>query len=99
MRWVLFALIGADEANVVQNGVAALRTSADPTVQRLLTADRELSNLLGIAPEWSIRAVQSVGNYGEMFERNLGRNSPLQLERGINQPWNRGGIMYSPPLQ
>ncbi len=99
VRWVLFALIGADEANIAQNDVAALRGSANPSVQRLLSADRELSKLLGIAPEWSFRAVQSVGNYGEMFERNLGRNSPLQLERGINQPWNRGGIMYAPPLQ
>ena len=99
IRWVLFALIAADENDLTQANVAALRGSADPTAQRVLGADRVLSRLLGIAPEWSLRAVQSVGNYGEMFERNLGRGSRLGLERGLNQPWNRGGIMYAPPLQ
>jgi general L-amino acid transport system substrate-binding protein len=99
VRWVLFALIAAEENNVTQRSVATLRDSADPVTQRMLGADRDLSRLLGIAPEWSLRAVQSVGNYGEMFERNLGRDSPMHLERGLNQPWNRGGIMYAPPLQ
>ena len=99
VRWVLFALIAADEAELTQSSVATLRSSSDPVAQRVLDADRELSGLLGIAPEWSMRAVLSVGNYSEMFERNLGRDSPLRLERGVNRPWNRGGIMYAPPLQ
>ena len=99
VRWVLFALIAADESDLTQRSVATLRESTDPVVQRLLRADRDMGQLLGIAPEWSLRAVQSVGNYGEMFERNLGRDSPLGLERGLNRPWNRGGIMYAPPLQ
>jgi general L-amino acid transport system substrate-binding protein len=99
VRWVLFALIAADENDLTQRGVAMLRSSTDPVVQRVRGADAGLSRLLGIAPEWSLRAVEASGNYGEMFERNLGRNSPLGLERGLNQPWNRGGILYAPPLQ
>lgn len=99
VRWVLFALIAADERDLTQANAVALRDSTDPSAQRLLRADSDMSRALGIAPEWSLRAVQSVGNYGEMFERNLGRGSPLGLDRGLNQPWNRGGIMYAPPLQ
>jgi general L-amino acid transport system substrate-binding protein len=99
VRWVLFALIAAEENDLTQHSVAALRDSTDPVVLRVRQADRDLSRLLGIAPDWSLRAVDAAGNYGEMFERNLGRNSPLGLERGLNQPWNRGGILYAPPLQ
>lgn len=99
VRWVLFALIAAEENDLTQRSVATLRSSTDPVVLRARQADRDLSQLLGIAPEWSLRAVEAVGNYGEMFERNLGRGSPLGLERGLNQPWTRGGILYAPPLQ
>ncbi len=99
MRWVLFALIAADETELTQSSVLALHDSSDPVQQRVLEADRELSRLLDIAPEWSLRAVMSGGNYSEMFERNLGHASPLQLEPGVNRPWNRGGILYAPPLQ
>ena len=99
VRWVLFALIAAEESGFTQHNVAALHDSTDPMAQRVLRADHDLSRLLGIAPEWALRAVQSVGNYGDMFERNLGRDSPLHLERGLNRLWNRGGIMYAPPLQ
>lgn len=99
VRWVLFTLIAADEAGLTQSSVATLRSSSDPVMRRVLDADRELSQLLGIAPEWSLRVVESVGNYSEMFERNLGRESALRLEPGVNRPWNRGGILYAPPLQ
>jgi len=99
VRWVLFALIAAEEADLSQTTVGALRNSADPAAARVLGADQELSRLLGVPPEWSLRAVQSVGNYGELFERNLGSGSPLRLDRGVNRPWNRGGIMYAPPLR
>jgi len=99
VRWVLFALIAAEENDLTQRSVATLRSSTDPIVLRTRQADRDLGRLLGIAPEWSLRAVEAGGNYGEMFERNLGRGSPLGLERGLNRPWNRGGILYAPPLQ
>ena len=99
VRWVLFALVAADEAELTRANVAQLRSSADPVAQRMLNADRELGRLLDIEPEWSLRAVLSVGNYSEIFERNLGRGSPLQLEPGVNRPWNRGGILFAPSLQ
>ncbi len=99
VRWVLFALIAADENDINQTSVLAIHDTTDPVLRNTLDADRELSRLLGIAPEWSLRAVESVGNYSEMFERNVGRKSPLQLEPGLNRPWNRGGILFAPPLQ
>jgi general L-amino acid transport system substrate-binding protein len=99
VRWVLFALIAAEEADLTRATVATLHDRPDPAIGRVLGADRELARLLGVPPEWSIRAVAAGGNYGELFERNLGRDSPLALERGLNRLWNRGGILFAPPLR
>ena len=97
VRWVLFVLIAADEAGVTrENVVTRMR---DPRLRRFLGAADEFSKALGVQPGWVVRIVQSVGNYGEMFERNLGRASALKLERGLNRPWNQGGVMYAPPMR
>ncbi|MGH8633023.1 MAG: amino acid ABC transporter substrate-binding protein, partial [Burkholderiales bacterium] len=71
----------------------------DPVTQRALGTEDELSRALGTDPGWAVRAVQSVGNYGEMFERNVGKDSPLKLERGLNRLWTQGGLMYAPPIR
>ena len=97
VRWVLFALVTAEENGVTRANVR--ERLHDPEVQRALGAAGEFSTTLGVDPDWVARVIQSVGNYGEMFERNLGRHSPLQLERGHNQPWTRGGLMYAPPMR
>jgi general L-amino acid transport system substrate-binding protein len=100
VRWILFSLIAAEEAGVTSSNVRAIRQSTKhPAMLRALGADREFSNALGTDPEWAMRAVESVGNYGEMFERNLGNQSPLHLERGLNRLWTHGGILYAPPLR
>ena len=88
VRWVLFVLIAAEEGGVTRENVAT--RMRDPALQRAIGAADEFSKALGVAPGWAVRIVQSVGNYGEMFERNLGRGSPLKLERGLNRPWNAG---------
>jgi general L-amino acid transport system substrate-binding protein len=97
VRWVLNVLIAADEYNVTRDNVAKL--IRDPTLKRVLGAADEFSKALGVEPGWSLRVLQSVGNYGEMFDRNLGAGSALKLEPGLNRPYNQGGIMYAPPLR
>jgi len=68
-------------------------------MERFLGSSGNLGKNLGISNDWTVRIVESVGNYGEMFERNLGRGSPLGLDRGPNRLWNKGGLMYSPPFR
>ena len=93
VRWVLFALVAAEERDITQ------QNARDRGASRALISDAEISKALGTDPGWALRAVQSVGNYGEVFERNLGKQSPLKLERGLNRLWKDGGLMYAPPLR
>ena len=100
VRWVLLALIAAEERGITRDNVrAVLETTKHPALRRALGADGGLAQELGTDPEWALRAVESVGNYGEMFERNLGGHSPLHLERGLNRLWTQGGLMYAPPVR
>jgi len=100
VRWVLFTLIRAEETGITQSNVhSRLETKTDPAVQRWLELDGIISKGLTVPPGWATRVVESVGNYGEMFERNFGSQSDLKLERGLNGLWNHGGLMYSPPFQ
>jgi general L-amino acid transport system substrate-binding protein len=93
VRWVLFALVAAEENGITQ------QNARDPGTGHMLVSDAALSKALGADPGWALRAVQSVGNYGEIFERNLGAGSPLKLQRGLNRLWKNGGLMYAPPLR
>jgi general L-amino acid transport system substrate-binding protein len=97
VRWVLYGLVMAEEYGLTQANVR--QRMADPALQRALGAGTEISRMLDVAPGWGMRTVLSAGNYGEMFERNLGRASPLKLERGLNNLWNKGGLMYAPPVR
>lgn len=97
VRWVLFVLVAAEEQGVTRANAAA--RLPEPALKRRLGAADEFSKPLGVAPGWALRALQAVGNYGELFERNLGAGSPLQMERGPNKPWTQGGLMYAPPVR
>ena len=97
VRWVLFTLVGAEEAGITRDNVASRLD--DPAVRQVLATDAVFSKVLGIDPRWAVRAVQSAGNYGEMFERNFGAGSPLRIERGLNRLWSQGGLMYAPPAR
>ncbi|MBI5578898.1 MAG: amino acid ABC transporter substrate-binding protein [Deltaproteobacteria bacterium] len=98
VKWVLLALIEAEERGITRENVRkVLETTADPAVQAFLGG--EYAKALGISPGWVVRVVETAGNYGEMFERNLGSGSPLKIERGLNRLWNQGGLMYSPPFR
>ena len=99
-KWVIFGLVEAEEYGITQANVDQMaKTSKDPVVMRILGTSEDTGKLLGLDKEWMVRAVKTVGNYGEMFERNVGPNSGLKLPRGLNSLWNKGGIMYAPPVR
>lgn len=99
VKWTIHGLMEAEELGVTQANAAQRKVDANPAVQRLLGSGEDIGKLLGLDKEWLLRAIQSSGNYGEMFERNLGPNTPLGLPRGINHLWNKGGLMYALPLR
>lgn len=99
VKWTLNALIEAEELGITQARVDSLKTSPDPAVQRFLGVGDDLGKSLGLDREWAARAVKAVGNYGEIFNRNVGADSSLKLPRGLNAQWNKGGILYAPPLR
>jgi general L-amino acid transport system substrate-binding protein len=99
VKWVVFALLEAEEYGITQAGVDTAKTNPDPVVQRILGVSEDTGKLLGLDREWAYRAIKAVGNYGEVFERNVGPNSVLKLPRGANNLWNKGGLMYAPPIR
>jgi general L-amino acid transport system substrate-binding protein len=100
VKWVVFALIEAEEYGITQANVDGMRlSSASPVVQRILGTSEDTGKLLGLDKDWAYRAIKAVGNYGEMFERNVGPKSALKLPRGANNLWNKGGLMYAPPVR
>ena len=98
-RYVLMAMIQAEELGVTQATVDEMRGSTDPDIKRLLGSEPGLGKALGLDEEWAYRAIKAVGNYGESFGRNLGRDSPIGLDRGLNNLWTHGGLMYAIPLR
>ncbi len=100
VKWVVFALLEAEEYGITQANVDALKAdSKDPVVQRILGTSEDTGKLLGLDKDWAYRAIKAVGNYGEIFERNVGPKSALKLPRGANNLWNKGGLMYAPPVR
>jgi general L-amino acid transport system substrate-binding protein len=99
VKWVVYALIEAEEYGITQANVDQMKSSPDPVVQRILGTSEDTGKLLGLDKEWAYRAIKAVGNYGEMFERNVGPKSTLKLPRGLNNQWNKGGLMYAPPVR
>jgi len=99
-KWVVFALIEAEELGITQaNAERTKADSKDPAVQRILGTNEDTGKLLGLDRDWALRAIQAVGNYGEVFERNVGPKSPLKLPRGANNLWSKGGFVYAPPIR
>ena len=99
VKWVTFALIEAEEYGITQANVDQMKSSTDPVVQRILGTSEDTGKLLGLDKDWAYRAIKAVGNYGEIFERNVGPKSALKLPRGANNLWNKGGFMYAPPVR
>jgi len=101
VKWVVFGLLEAEEYGVTQANVDQMKsTSTDPVVQRLLGGGNEdTGKLLGLDKDWMTRAIKTSGNYGEIFERNVGPKTAIGLPRGLNNLWNKGGLMYAYPIR
>jgi general L-amino acid transport system substrate-binding protein len=99
VKWTVFGLQEAEELGLKQANVESLQSSSDPAIQRLLGTGEDTGKLLGLDKAWLARAVKAVGNYGEVFERNIGAQSALKLPRGSNRLWNQGGLIYAPPIR
>lgn len=100
VRWTLFALINAEELDLTAANVEAqAEKPSSPEVARLLGKSGEYGRDLKLRRDWVVQIVSQVGNYGEIFERHLGEDSPLGLERGLNQLWSRGGLHFAPPIR
>ncbi len=100
VKWVIYGLIEAEEYGVTQANVDAMvKDSKDPVVMRLTGSGEDTGKLLGLDKEWLVRAIKAVGNYGEIFERNVGPKTPLALPRGANNLWTKGGQMYAFPVR
>jgi len=99
VRWTLFALLNAEELGVTSKNADQMLKSANPEVRRLLGVEGAFGDALGLPKDWAYRLVKRVGNYGEIFERNIGQGSLLKIRRGQNALWKNGGLMYAPPVR
>jgi general L-amino acid transport system substrate-binding protein len=99
VTWVIYALFEAEEKGVTAKNVDEMTKSDDPTIKRLLGVTPGMGKALGVDEKWAYNAIKAVGNYGEMFERNVGEGSPLRLDRGPNNLWTQGGLIYAMPIR
>lgn len=99
VRWTVMALIEAEELGITSANALRMHAAGSSPARRLLGAEGGLGTALGLDDGWAMRAIQQVGSYGEMFERNLGAGSRLRLQRGLNALWTKGGLMYAAPFR
>ncbi len=99
VKWVLFAMLDAEEAKLSSKNIDQMMTSTDPDIKRLVGTEGNFGEQIGLTKDWVVRIVKQVGNYGEIFERNVGAGSRLKIDRGLNNLWNKGGIQYAPPIR
>jgi general L-amino acid transport system substrate-binding protein len=99
VQWVQFATVEAEERGITSKNVDEKLKSDDPNVKRMLGVTPGMGAALGLDEKWAYNAIKQVGNYGESYERNVGQGSKLKLDRGLNDLWTRGGLMYAPPIR
>ncbi len=99
VRWVHFATVNGEELGVSSRTIGQALQSQKPEVMRLVGTTGDFGEEIGLTNAWAANIIRTVGNYGEVFDRNLGAKSPLAIPRGLNQLWNAGGIQYAPPIR
>jgi general L-amino acid transport system substrate-binding protein len=99
VKWVNFAMVDAEEAGITSKNVDDMAKSEEPEVRRILGLEGNFGEALGLTPDWAYRIIKRVGNYGEVFDRNLGDGSKLHIKRGLNALWTFGGLQYAPPIR
>jgi general L-amino acid transport system substrate-binding protein len=99
VKWTLFALVNAEDLGITKSNVDEMMKSPSPEIRRVLGTEGSSGESLGLTNDWVVRIVKGVGNYGEIFDRNIGANSQLKIERGLNKLWSKGGLQYAPPIR
>ncbi len=99
VKWTVFALITAEELGLTSENIDTFKKTKDPNIKRFVGKTKGNGKSLGLDEKWSYNIVKMVGNYAQIFERNIGSESPLKLPRGLNGLWNKGGLMYAPPMR
>ena len=99
VRWSLFAMLEAEEYGITSKNVDEMLKSDNPTIKRILGVTPGMGKALGVDEKWAYNIVKQVGNYGESFERNVGKDTPLKIERGLNALWSKGGLQYAEPIR
>jgi general L-amino acid transport system substrate-binding protein len=99
VRWVHFALLNAEEAGITRGNVDKMLASTAPDIKRLLGKEGSYGKDMGLDNDWAVRIIKQVGNYGEIFDRNVGAGSRLKIDRGLNRLWKDGGLQYAPPVR
>jgi general L-amino acid transport system substrate-binding protein len=97
--WTIYALFQAEEFGITKANVEQMKKSDNPEIRRMLGVDPGFGQALGLSEDWAVNIIKTVGNYGEMFERNVGKESALKLKRGLNAQWKDGGLIYAMPLR
>ena len=99
VRWTQYAMIEAEEYGITSKNVDEMLKSDNPTIKRILGVTPGMGKALGVDEKWVYNVVKQVGNYGESFERNVGKDTPLKIDRGLNKLWTQGGLQYAPPIR
>ena len=99
VRWVHYAMLNAEELNINKSNVDEQLKSENPEIKRLLGSEQNFGEQFGLTKDWAYRIIKLVGNYAEVFDKNLGVSSPLKITRGLNALWTKGGIQYGPPVR
>jgi len=99
VKWVHFGMLNAEELGVASKNVDEATKSNQPEIRRLLGVESNFGEQLGLTKDWMVRVIKQVGNYGEVFDRNVGLHSKLGIARGLNDLWTKGGIQYAPPIR
>ena len=99
VKWTYYALLNAEELGVTQANVDEQKASTNPEIRRLLGAEGDFGTGIGLTNDWVVNIVKAVGNYGEIFDRNVGGASALKIERGKNAQWSKGGLQYGMPVR
>jgi len=101
VRWTYYVMVAAEELGITSSNVQELAAGPtnNPEINRILGTEGEFGAMLGLDPKWAVNIISAVGNYGEVFERNIGENTPIGLARGLNALWTQGGLQYAPPFR
>jgi general L-amino acid transport system substrate-binding protein len=99
VKWVHYALLNAEELGVTKANVDQMASSANPEIKRFVGKEGDFGKSIGLDNDWAAKIVKAVGNYGELFDRNVGSGSRLNIDRGLNKLWNKGGVQYAPPIR